>query len=45
MPPGDVMVQAVRDIVRDENITNAAIIYDDTFGNYLFILQQIINPF
>ncbi|XP_045585173.2 ionotropic receptor 25a isoform X1 [Procambarus clarkii] len=31
MPPGDIIVQAIRDIVRTQNITNAGIIYDDTF--------------
>ncbi|XP_063876417.1 ionotropic receptor 25a-like isoform X2 [Scylla paramamosain] len=31
MPPGDILVMAVRDIVETQNITNAAIIYDDTF--------------
>ncbi|KAA0197271.1 Ionotropic receptor 25a [Hyalella azteca] len=31
LPPADVLVQAVRDMVNTQNITNAAVIYDDTF--------------
>ncbi|XP_050723400.1 ionotropic receptor 25a-like [Eriocheir sinensis] len=31
MPPGDILVMAVRDIVETQNITNAGIIYDNTF--------------
>lgn len=32
MPPGDIIVQSIRDIVQTQNITNAAIVYDDSFG-------------
>ncbi|KAK4301458.1 hypothetical protein Pmani_026414 [Petrolisthes manimaculis] len=31
MPPGDVIVQSIRDIVATQNMTNAGIIYDHTF--------------
>ncbi|KAK3865075.1 hypothetical protein Pcinc_029281, partial [Petrolisthes cinctipes] len=31
MPPGDVIVQSIRDIVASQNMTNAGIIYDHTF--------------
>ncbi|KAF2353180.1 Receptor ligand binding region [Trinorchestia longiramus] len=31
MPPADILVQAVRDIVSSQNITNAGVIFDDTF--------------
>ena len=31
-PPGDVMPDAFREIVRLQNATNAAILYDDSFG-------------
>ncbi|XP_076060298.1 ionotropic receptor 25a [Oratosquilla oratoria] len=44
MPPGDIMVQAIRDIVRTQNITNAGIIYDDTFvmdHKYKSLLQNL----
>ncbi|CAL4099885.1 unnamed protein product, partial [Meganyctiphanes norvegica] len=44
MPPGDIMVQAVRDIVKANNITNAGIIFDDTFvmeHKYKSLLQNL----
>ncbi|XP_071516701.1 ionotropic receptor 25a isoform X2 [Panulirus ornatus] len=44
MPPGDIIVQAIRDIVRTQNITNAGIIYDDTFvmeHKYKSLLQNL----
>ncbi|XP_066943242.1 ionotropic receptor 25a [Macrobrachium rosenbergii] len=44
MPPGDIMVQAIRDIVRTQNITNAGIIYDSTFvmdHKYKSLLQNL----
>ena len=31
-PPGDVMPDAFREMVLKQNITNAAILFDDTFG-------------
>ena len=34
-PPGDVMPDAFREIVRLQNATNAAILYDDSFGEML----------
>ena len=33
-PPGDVFAHAVPDIVRQFNLTTAAIIYDNTFGDF-----------
>ena len=34
-PPGDVIPDAFREIVRLQNATNAAILYDDSFGEML----------
>lgn len=44
MPPADVLVEIVRSIVIYMNITNAAILYDDTFvvdHKYKALLQNI----
>nr|XP_053649967.1 ionotropic receptor 25a-like [Cherax quadricarinatus] len=44
MPPGDVIVQVIRDIVSSQNITNAGIIYDETFvmeHKYKSLLQNL----
>ncbi|XP_063599999.1 ionotropic receptor 25a-like, partial [Penaeus indicus] len=44
MPPGDIIVQAIRDIVRTQNISNAGIIYDETFvmeHKYKSLLQNL----
>jgi len=32
MPPGDILVQLIRDIVLEQGNTNAGIFYDDTVG-------------
>lgn len=42
MPPVDMIPQVVRSIVKYQNITNAAILYDDTIGEYIdnLISQQ-----
>lgn len=31
-PPGDLLPEIIRTLVSNQNITNAAIIFDDTFG-------------
>ena len=31
-PPGDTITQVVRNLVKNQNITNAAILFDDQFG-------------
>ena len=31
-PPGDTMTDVLRKLVEDHNITNAAIIFDDSYG-------------
>ena len=31
-PPGDTMMHLIRTVIEDSNITNAAIIFDDQFG-------------
>lgn len=44
MPPADLIPEVVRSIVRKMNITNAAILYDDTFvmdHKYKSLLQNI----
>ncbi|XP_075152081.1 ionotropic receptor 25a [Haematobia irritans] len=44
MPPGDIIPEVVRSIVRKMNITNAAILYDGTFvmdHKYKSLLQNI----
>lgn len=33
MPPGDIIAQVVAVVTSLQNMTNAAILYDDTFGN------------
>lgn len=35
MPPADLIAECVRSIVNKQDITNAAILFDDTFGNYI----------
>lgn len=35
MPPGDIIPEVVRSIVEYMNITNAAILYDETFGKQI----------
>ena len=35
LPPSGVMLQAIRDIVSQENLTKVGIIYDQTFGESL----------
>jgi ionotropic glutamate receptor len=44
MPPGDILTEIVRSIVIYMNITNAAILYDDSFvvdHKYKALLQNI----
>lgn len=44
MPPADIIPEVVRSIVRKMNITNAAILYDETFvmdHKYKSLLQNI----
>ncbi len=36
MPPGDILTEVIRTIVSTQNITSAAIMYDESFGNYVF---------
>ena len=42
-PPGDVMPDAFREIVRLQNATNAAILYDDSFGEMLIEMYHIFT--
>uniref|UniRef100_A0A2P2I0J5 Ionotropic receptor 25a-like n=1 Tax=Hirondellea gigas TaxID=1518452 RepID=A0A2P2I0J5_9CRUS len=44
MPPADILVQVVRDVVQTQNITNAGIFYDDSFvmeHKYKSLLQNL----
>ena len=36
-PPGDVITMSIRTLVSTQNITSAAVLYDDTFGKGLAI--------
>ena len=43
-PPGDVITGVIRELITRQNITNAAILYDKTFGNfYLSKTQKCIE--
>ena len=44
-PPGDVMPDAFREMVLMQNATNAAILFDDTFGNYAHKNERFIIMF
>ena len=35
LPPSDVMLLCIRAIVKDENLTNVGIVYDDSFGKFM----------
>lgn len=37
MPPTDIIPEIIRGIVFYMNITNAAILYDETFGEFFFL--------
>ncbi len=42
-PPGDTITMVIRNIVEENNITNAAIIFDDSFGictNELYLFKN-----
>lgn len=39
MPPADIIPEVVRSIVEYMNITNAAILYDESFGKYYTLVQ------
>lgn len=41
MPPVDMIPQVVRSIVKYQNITNAAILYDETISRFFSILTLI----
>ncbi len=42
-PPGDTMTVLIRRLVEEHNITNAAIIFDDSFGNCSKKARAIID--
>ena len=41
-PPASVMLQLVRDVVSTENLTNVGIIYDSSFGEQVYFVDQNI---
>lgn len=43
MPPADVIPEIVRTIVINQNITNAAILYDDSFGTLKLTIMTFYN--
>lgn len=49
-PPGDIIPEMVRTLVLNQNITNAAILFDDSFGKHLntgclvLLTKRTINP-
>ena len=42
-PPGDVMPDAFREMVLMQNATNAAILFDDTFGKHANKCERCTN--
>lgn len=38
-PPADIIPEIVRSIVVAQNITNAGIMFDDTFGKYILLVK------
>ena len=43
LPPGDIIPEIVRTIVLNQNITNAAILFDDYFGMNSKLLTRVSN--
>lgn len=41
MPPSDLIPEVVRGIITYMNITNAAVLYDETFSKYMVVLVSI----
>ena len=37
-PPGDILPDIIRDLALTNNITNAAILYDSSFGGHLHFI-------
>lgn len=45
MPPSDIIPQIVQLVAQLQNMTNAAVLYDETFGKFLFFsLSKPISP-
>lgn len=42
MPPSDIIPEVIRSIITYMNITNAAILYDESFGKFLTNILDII---
>ena len=36
-PPGDVIINIIRQMVERQNITSAVILHDERFGNFIFM--------
>lgn len=41
MPPTDIIPEVIRSMVNFMNITNAAILYDESFGKFFSVLSKI----
>ena len=39
-PPADVTPEIIRDIITKQNFTNAAVLYDQNFGNLRIIVEK-----
>lgn len=42
MPPADLIPEIVRTIVLNQNITNAAILFDESFGKFIAYLRLMV---
>lgn len=42
MPPADLIPEVIRSIIEYMNITNAAILFDKTFGN-IYLLRWLMH--
>lgn len=45
MPPADLLPEAIRSIINKQEITNAAIVFDEFFGMLLYIIPKICYIF
>ena len=40
-PPGDLLVDSIRKVIDESNITNAAIVFDNFFGKILMAMARV----
>lgn len=41
MPPVDIIPEVIRPLIQFMNISNAAILHDESFGNAMFVEQTL----